>query len=68
MKFQPSTKPVATIDNAKHGGSYYTLRMGEQEIGGTNKAALAAYARKQGYTVKVVRNVAVRDDCNGGPL
>ena len=50
MQFQPSTKPVATVERV--GESYYVLRMGEREMGGTNRAALEAYARKNGYTVR----------------
>ena len=48
-RFVASDKPRATIHARSEG--YYILTMGEREMGGTNKVAMAAYARKLGFTV-----------------
>lgn len=57
MKFQPSDKPEARIE--QQGEHYYVLIMGEREMGGTNKSALASYARKLGY--KIVAQTSTED-------
>ena len=75
MTFQPSTKPIATItQNGTHHTHHYTLRMGKREMSGTNKARLAAYARRLGYKPIVIEDRCCNCGntrctcCNGGPL
>jgi len=50
--FKMQDKPTATVK--KEGEHYYRLTMGERVMGGTNKAALEAYARKQGFVVRAL--------------
>lgn len=51
-RFLVSDKPVATI--TKDGAHHYHLTIGERVMGGDNKAALEAYARKQGFVVRAL--------------
>lgn len=52
-------KPEAMLSQvATH---YYTLRMGEREIGGTNKDALKRFARKHGYRVTERKTLRAAD-------
>lgn len=57
--FVAEQKPEAMLSQVTEG--YYTLNMDGREIGGTNKATLARFARKHGYRVTERKTMRAAD-------